>query len=675
MKRIATILFFLTTFFTAAVCQTIPQKQLKGIAFDSLAYNASITWDLTIGFDKTLVLRGNANLSFLHAYNGATGTLIVVQDGTGGHELTVPDQIITINTDPGDTTVLGFVYNGSIYFWATSIGGGGTSTLPNGDFFVGNASNVATAVAPSGDVTFNNVGAFAIGAGKVTNTMLAGSIDLTTKVTGILPSANGGTGVNNGGRTITINTNSGTFAFSNASKTVTFGNSITFNGTDATVITFPTTSATMARTDAAQTFTGIQTFSSAPVFSTISNTGTLTLPTVTGTLMQYTPASTASSGAPAPTGDAKVNELYITAQAASAAFAAPSGSLTNGNILRIRIKDNGTARALTWDAIYVASPDLPLPSTTILGKTMYLTFAYNSATPAWNLVGMVNNFGFEWEAIMFTIVFGGLLTYAGKKRRIRRTRMYVSGDGKLHISNRWNNAGSSRIIHKAILTLLLAFSIASTQAQTRFYFDRSVTAPITFTPNAAWNTTAVNTFVMMYESKTFFAQNISNATITSDQVGAAAPRKSLMQTYISRPMNAQTILSGVTFSLQMRITIASTASTTGQGQIYVRLCNEDGTNLREIGNAQSTNLVTTITNRTITVTAGGNITVNNGDRLVIEIGGNESVGSVTTRTFSMSSALGPATTDLPVDNTTTTANNAWFECSQTLLFRPIGTTV
>ena len=34
-----------------------------------------------------------------------------------------------------------------------------------------------------------------IGAGKVTNSMLAGSIDLTSKVTGTLPVANGGTGV------------------------------------------------------------------------------------------------------------------------------------------------------------------------------------------------------------------------------------------------------------------------------------------------------------------------------------------------------------------------------------------------------------------------------------------------------------------------------------------------
>jgi hypothetical protein len=68
-------------------------------------------------------------------------------------------------------------------------------------------------------------------------------------------------------------------------KTLTVSNSLTLAGTDATTQTFPTTSATIARTDAAQTFTGIQTFSSAPVFSAASialTTPTLTNPTITG---------------------------------------------------------------------------------------------------------------------------------------------------------------------------------------------------------------------------------------------------------------------------------------------------------------------------------------------------------------------------------------------------------
>lgn len=59
----------------------------------------------------------------------------------------------------------------------------------------GNAATVTTVPALTGDVTTNgSTNATTIGAGKVTNAMLAGSIDLTTKVTGILPIANGGTG-------------------------------------------------------------------------------------------------------------------------------------------------------------------------------------------------------------------------------------------------------------------------------------------------------------------------------------------------------------------------------------------------------------------------------------------------------------------------------------------------
>jgi len=67
------------------------------------------------------------------------------------------------------------------------------SALADGYLWIGNSAGVATAVLLSGDVTVSDSGVMAIGAGKVTNTMLAGSIDLTTKVTGILPSANGGT--------------------------------------------------------------------------------------------------------------------------------------------------------------------------------------------------------------------------------------------------------------------------------------------------------------------------------------------------------------------------------------------------------------------------------------------------------------------------------------------------
>ncbi len=97
-----------------------------------------------------------------------------------------------------------------------------------------------------------------------------------------------------------------------------------------------------------------------PVIASIVNTGTLTLPTVAGTIVQFSEASISSSATPSPTGDARENYLDITALSdATATFAAPSGTPANHNRLHIRIKDNGTSRTLAWNGAYTASSDLP----------------------------------------------------------------------------------------------------------------------------------------------------------------------------------------------------------------------------------------------------------------------------------------------------------------------------
>ena len=54
-------------------------------------------------------------------------------------------------------------------------------------------------------------------------------------------------------------------------KTLTANRSLTLTGTDGTTQTFPSTNATIARTDAGQTFTGTNTFSSAPIVSTLTS--------------------------------------------------------------------------------------------------------------------------------------------------------------------------------------------------------------------------------------------------------------------------------------------------------------------------------------------------------------------------------------------------------------------
>jgi hypothetical protein len=53
--------------------------------------------------------------------------------------------------------------------------------------------------------------------------------------------------------------------------------------------------------------------------------------------------------------------------------------------LEIRIKDNGTARTLAFNAIYRAV-GVTLPTTTVISKTLYLFCRYNSTDTKWDVL-------------------------------------------------------------------------------------------------------------------------------------------------------------------------------------------------------------------------------------------------------------------------------------------------
>jgi len=141
-----------------------------------------------------------------------------------------------------------------------------------------------------------------------------------------------------------------------------------------------------------------------PIISSISNTGTLTLPTSTDTLVgrattdtltnkRITPRVTSITGAAGgtitPTGDT-ADQYNITALGASATFAIPSGTPTDGQKLNIRIKDNGTGRALTWttSAGGYRVIGTTLPTTTTASKTIYVGCIYNSADSFWDVLAV-----------------------------------------------------------------------------------------------------------------------------------------------------------------------------------------------------------------------------------------------------------------------------------------------
>jgi hypothetical protein len=96
--------------------------------------------------------------------------------------------------------------------------------------------------------------------------------------------------------------------------------------------------------------------------------------------------SEASNATPTPAGDS-YDAHHITALAAAAAFAAPTGTPTDEQQLIIRIKDNGTARALSWNAIYRALGAV-LPTTTVISKTLYVGLIYNAADSKWDCVAV-----------------------------------------------------------------------------------------------------------------------------------------------------------------------------------------------------------------------------------------------------------------------------------------------
>lgn len=65
-----------------------------------------------------------------------------------------------------------------------------------------------------------------------------------------------------------------------------------------------------------------------------------------------------------------------------------TGTPSNFDSLVFRIKDDGSARAITWGASF-ASRGATLPTTTTAGKVTYVGFFYNSVTSTWDCTAVV----------------------------------------------------------------------------------------------------------------------------------------------------------------------------------------------------------------------------------------------------------------------------------------------
>jgi hypothetical protein len=115
----------------------------------------------------------------------------------------------------------------------------------------------------------------------------------------------------------------------------------------------------------------------------VTPTGTETLTNKRINPRVVTAASTATLAPDISAGD----QYNLTAQAAALTVSAPIGTPVDGNKLIFRILDNGTARAITWNATYTAI-GVTLPTTTTISKTTYVGCIYNANNTRWDVVAV-----------------------------------------------------------------------------------------------------------------------------------------------------------------------------------------------------------------------------------------------------------------------------------------------
>jgi hypothetical protein len=127
--------------------------------------------------------------------------------------------------------------------------------------------------------------------------------------------------------------------------------------------------------------------------NTASDTLAAIAATQTLTNKRITKRVTTNTSSATPTPNSDTSDVYtVTALGEAATFGAPTGTPTNTQTLVIRVEDDGTARALDFNTAYRFSTDLPKPTTTVLGKVLYMGFIYNSTDSKWDCLVILNNF-------------------------------------------------------------------------------------------------------------------------------------------------------------------------------------------------------------------------------------------------------------------------------------------
>jgi len=274
---------------------------------------------------------------------------------------------------------------------ALTVANGGTGATTLTGLVVGNGTGAMTTVAaPSGTVVGTT------DTQTLTNKTISGS---NNTLSSIANASLTNSSVTINGETVSLG---GTATIGAAtSQPLTVGTGLqydtgtTFNGAVAKTISVNNTVATLT---GAQTLTN-KTLTT-PVISSISNTGTITLPLDTTTLVGRGTTDTLTNKRITSRVETQVTTLTlapaansydqfcITAQSTPLAISNPTGTPTDGQKIILRIKDDGTARALTWGADYRAI-GVVLPTATTASKVSYIGCIYNTNALKWDVVAAI----------------------------------------------------------------------------------------------------------------------------------------------------------------------------------------------------------------------------------------------------------------------------------------------
>jgi len=288
---------------------------------------------------------GTGNITTVGTITSGTWTGGVIGATYGGTGINNGARTLTISTNAGTLSFTNASTTLTIGTAAASVSNANTGdvtlatnhglSLTNQVIGMGTPSTVTSATTNAVTTTTHShaltVTKSDVGLSAVENTALstwAGTGNITTVGTitsgswtsGVIASNYGGTGVNNAGRTLTLNTNSGTLAYSSASLTLTVAANATVSGSntgDQTTITGNAGSATYA-----------------------SNT-TITDDTTTAATMYPTWVTANTGNIPQKVSSTKLSFVPSTGILSATGFAGPLTGNVTGNV-------SGSAGSVTW---------------------------------------------------------------------------------------------------------------------------------------------------------------------------------------------------------------------------------------------------------------------------------------------------------------------------------------